>query len=171
MRGFNGDGLYAVVTPADALPVTMVTSNIPTAARTSAAPKAKKKICAASLILKTAPRNKKLWLVPVEAISAPAMVLDHPGTHSSKKTSLIVVSPCMEWLLHSLWIEVPFSQWLMLAWLMFGCKNIWCHLQHCLWESPRTVSHSVSSVPFNLWGYPWVGQPPRKPTMAKQKSM
>jgi hypothetical protein len=34
MIGFNGDGLYAVVTPTDALPVTMVTSNIPTAART-----------------------------------------------------------------------------------------------------------------------------------------
>jgi hypothetical protein len=34
MTGFNGDGLYAVVTPTDALPVTMVTSNIPTAART-----------------------------------------------------------------------------------------------------------------------------------------
>jgi hypothetical protein len=25
------------------------------------------------------------------------MVLDHPGTHSSNTTSLIVVSPCMEW--------------------------------------------------------------------------
>jgi hypothetical protein len=37
MIGFNGDGLYAVVTPTDALPVTLVTSNIPTAARTSAA--------------------------------------------------------------------------------------------------------------------------------------
>jgi hypothetical protein len=37
MIGFNGDGLYAVVTPTDALPVTMVTSNIPIAARTSAA--------------------------------------------------------------------------------------------------------------------------------------
>jgi hypothetical protein len=28
MRGFNGDGLYAVVSLTDALPVTMVTSNI-----------------------------------------------------------------------------------------------------------------------------------------------
>jgi hypothetical protein len=27
MRGFNGDGLYALVTQTDALPVTMVTSN------------------------------------------------------------------------------------------------------------------------------------------------
>jgi hypothetical protein len=34
MRGFNGDWLYAVVTLTDALPGTMVTSNIPTAART-----------------------------------------------------------------------------------------------------------------------------------------
>jgi hypothetical protein len=25
------------------------------------------------------------------------MVLDHPGTHSSNRRSLIVVSPCMEW--------------------------------------------------------------------------
>jgi hypothetical protein len=97
MIGFNGDGLYAVVTPTDALPVTMVTSNIPTAARISAAQKAEKKICATSLILKTARYNKKLWLVLVEAISAPAMVLDHPGTHSSNRTSLIIVSPCMEW--------------------------------------------------------------------------
>jgi hypothetical protein len=97
MIGFNGDGLYAVGTPTDALPVTLVTSNIPTAARTSAAQKDKTKICATSLILKTACRNKKLWLVPVEAISAPAMVLDHPGTHSSDRRSLIVVSPCMEW--------------------------------------------------------------------------
>jgi hypothetical protein len=39
MTGFNSDGLYAVVTPTDALPVTMVTSNIPTATRTSAAQK------------------------------------------------------------------------------------------------------------------------------------
>jgi hypothetical protein len=59
------------VTPTDALPVTMVTSNIPTVARTSVAQKAKKKICPTSLILKTACHNKKLWLVPVEAISAP----------------------------------------------------------------------------------------------------
>jgi hypothetical protein len=44
MRGFNGDGLYAVVSLTDGLPVTMVTSNIPTTARTSAAQKAKKKI-------------------------------------------------------------------------------------------------------------------------------
>jgi hypothetical protein len=36
MRGFNGDGLYAVVTLTDALPVIMVTSNTPSAARTSA---------------------------------------------------------------------------------------------------------------------------------------
>jgi hypothetical protein len=78
MTGFNGDGLYAVVTPTDALPVTMVTSNIPTAARTSAAQKAEKKICTTRLILKTACHNKKLWLVPVEAISAPAMVLARP---------------------------------------------------------------------------------------------
>jgi hypothetical protein len=97
MTGFNCDGLYAVVTPTDALPVTMVTSNIPTATRTSAAQKAEKKMCTTSLILKTAPWDKKLWLVPVEAISAPAMVLDHPGTHSSNRSSLIVVSPCMEW--------------------------------------------------------------------------
>jgi hypothetical protein len=97
MIGFNGDGLYAVVTPTDALPVAMVTSNIPTAARTSAAKKTEKKICTTSLILKTAHRDKKLWLVPVEAISTPAIVLDHPGTHSSDRTSLIVVSPCMEW--------------------------------------------------------------------------
>jgi hypothetical protein len=97
MIGFNGAGLYAVVTPTDALPVTMVTSNIPIAARTSAAQKAKKKICATSLILKTARHNKKLWLVPVEAISAPAMVLDHPGTHNSDRTFLIDVSPHMEW--------------------------------------------------------------------------
>jgi hypothetical protein len=57
------------------------------------------KICTSSthLILKTARHNKKLWLVPVEAISATAMVLDHPRTHSSNRTSLIVVSPCMEW--------------------------------------------------------------------------
>jgi hypothetical protein len=33
MIGFNGDGLHAVVTPTDALPVAMVTSNIPTATR------------------------------------------------------------------------------------------------------------------------------------------
>jgi hypothetical protein len=97
MTGFNGDGLYAFVTPTDALPVTMVTSNISTAARTSAAQKAEKKICTTSLILKTAYHEKKLWLVPVEVISAPAMVLDHPGTHSSDRNSLIVVSPCMEW--------------------------------------------------------------------------
>jgi hypothetical protein len=97
MTGFNGDWLYAVVTPTDALPVTMVTSNIPTAARTSAAQKVEKKICTTSLILKTARRDKKLWVVPVEAISTPAMVLDHPGTHSSNRNSLIVVSPCMEW--------------------------------------------------------------------------
>jgi hypothetical protein len=100
MIGFNGDGLYAVVTPTDALPVTMVTSNIPTATRTSAATKTDEKkiiVCATSLILKAAHRDKKLWLVPVEAISTPAMVLDHPGTHSSDRTSLIVVSPCMEW--------------------------------------------------------------------------
>jgi hypothetical protein len=97
MTGFNGDGLYAVVSPTDALPVTMVTSNIPTAARTSAAQKAEKKICTTSLILKIARRDKKLWLVPVEAISAPAMALDHPGTHSSNRNSLIVVSPHMEW--------------------------------------------------------------------------
>jgi hypothetical protein len=97
MTGFNGDGQYAVVTPTDALPVTMVTSNIPTATRTSAAQKVEKKICTTSLILKTACHNKKLWLVPVEAISAPAMVLDHPGTHSNDSSSLIVVSPCMEW--------------------------------------------------------------------------
>jgi hypothetical protein len=50
MTGFNSDGLYAVVTPTDALPVTMVTSNIPTATRTSAAQKAEKKICTTSLI-------------------------------------------------------------------------------------------------------------------------
>jgi hypothetical protein len=50
MRGFNGDWLYPVVTPTNALPVTMVTSNIPTAARTSAAQKAEKKICSTSLI-------------------------------------------------------------------------------------------------------------------------
>jgi hypothetical protein len=35
MTGINGDGLYAVVTPTDALPVTMVTSNIPTATRSN----------------------------------------------------------------------------------------------------------------------------------------
>jgi hypothetical protein len=58
MIGFNGDGLYTVVTPTDALPVTMVTSNIPIAARTSAAQKAEKKICATSLILKTARHDK-----------------------------------------------------------------------------------------------------------------
>jgi hypothetical protein len=40
MIGFNGDGLYAVVTPTDAVPVTLVTSNIPPATRTSAAQKA-----------------------------------------------------------------------------------------------------------------------------------
>jgi hypothetical protein len=73
MRGFNCDGLYAVVTPTDALPVTMVTSNTPTMARTSGAQKAEKKICTISLILKTAHCDKKLWLVPVEAICAPAM--------------------------------------------------------------------------------------------------
>jgi hypothetical protein len=66
-------------------------------ARTSAAQKAEKKICATSLILKTARHNKKLWLVPIEAISTPAMVLDHPGTHNSDRTSLIDVSPHMEW--------------------------------------------------------------------------
>jgi hypothetical protein len=92
MRGFNCDWLYAVVTPTNTLPLTMVTSNTPAAAGTSAAQKAKKKICATSLILKTAHRDKKLWLVPIEAISAPAMVLDHPKTHSSNRTSLIVVS-------------------------------------------------------------------------------
>jgi hypothetical protein len=98
MIGFNGDGLYAVVTPTDALTVTMVTSNIPTATRTSAAQKAKKKICTTNLILKTACCNKKLlWLVPVEVMRAPAMVLDHPRTHSNDMSSLIVVSPCMEW--------------------------------------------------------------------------
>jgi hypothetical protein len=97
MTGFTGDGLYAVVTPTNALPVTMVTSNIPTAARTSAVQKAEKKICTTSLILKTACSDKKLWLVPVKAISTPAMVLDHPRTHSSNMTSLIVVSPHMEW--------------------------------------------------------------------------
>jgi hypothetical protein len=78
MIGFNGDGLYAVVTPTDALPVTLVTSNIPTAARTSAAHKAETKICTTSLILKTAHHDKKLWLVLVEAISASAMVLARP---------------------------------------------------------------------------------------------
>jgi hypothetical protein len=93
MIGFNGDGVYAVGTPTDALPVTLVTSNIPTAARTSAAQKDKTKICATSLILKIACRDKKLWLVLIEAISAPAMVLEHPGTHSSNRRSLIVVSP------------------------------------------------------------------------------
>jgi hypothetical protein len=97
MTGFDGDGLYAVVTPTDALPVTMVTSNIPTATRTSAAQKVEKKICTTSIILKTARHDKKLWLVSVEAISAPAMVLDHPGTHSSDRNSLIVVSPCIKW--------------------------------------------------------------------------
>jgi hypothetical protein len=97
MIGFNGDGLYAVVTPADALPVTMFTSKIPIAARTSAAQKAQMKICATSFILKTARHDKKLWLVPVEEISAPAMVVDHPGTQNSDRTSLIDVSPHMEW--------------------------------------------------------------------------
>jgi hypothetical protein len=75
----------------------LVTSNIATATRTSAAKLAEKKICGTSLILKTARRNKKLWLVPVEEIRTPAMVLDHPGTHSSDRTSLIVMSPHMEW--------------------------------------------------------------------------
>jgi hypothetical protein len=62
MRGFNGDGLYAVVTPIDAMTVTMVTSNFPIVARTSAAQKVKMKICTSSthLILKTARHNKKL---------------------------------------------------------------------------------------------------------------
>jgi hypothetical protein len=87
MTGFNSDGLYAVVTPTDALPVTMVTSNIQTATRTFAAQKVEKKSCTTSLILKTVCHNKKLWLLPVEAISAPAMVLDHPGTHSSDRSS------------------------------------------------------------------------------------
>jgi hypothetical protein len=63
MIGFNGDGLYAVVTPTDALPVTMVKSNIPIAARTSAAQKAEKKICTTSLILKTARQDKRLPMV------------------------------------------------------------------------------------------------------------
>jgi hypothetical protein len=81
----------------DALPVTMVTSGIPTATRTSAAQKVEKKICTTSLILKTVCHDKKLWFVLVEAISAPAIVLDHPGTQSSNRSSLIVVSPCMEW--------------------------------------------------------------------------
>jgi hypothetical protein len=60
MRGFNGDGLYAVVTPTNALPVIMVTSNTPPAARTSAVQKAEKKICTTSIILKPAHCNKKL---------------------------------------------------------------------------------------------------------------
>jgi hypothetical protein len=47
--------------------------------------------------LKTACHDKKSWLVLVEAISAPAMVLDHPRTHNSDRTSLIDVSPHMEW--------------------------------------------------------------------------
>jgi hypothetical protein len=85
MTGFNGDGLYAVVTPTNALPVTMVTSNIPITARTSAVQKGKKKICTTSLILKTAGCNNKLCLVPVEAISAPAMVLDHPRTTAATR--------------------------------------------------------------------------------------
>jgi hypothetical protein len=98
LRGFNGEGLYAVGTPTDALPVIMVTLNTPTGARTSVVQKAhQKKICTTSLIFKTACHYKKLWLAPVEAMRAPAMVLDHPRTHSSKKTSLIVVSPCIEW--------------------------------------------------------------------------
>jgi hypothetical protein len=76
---------------------TKETTSQPQQPRTSAAQNPKKKICATSLILKTARHDKKLWLVLVEAIRAPAMVLDHPGTHGSKKMSLIVVSPCMEW--------------------------------------------------------------------------
>jgi hypothetical protein len=43
MIGFNCDWLYAVVTPTDTLPLTMVTSNNPTAAGTSAAQKAEKR--------------------------------------------------------------------------------------------------------------------------------
>jgi hypothetical protein len=66
----------------------MVTSNIPTAARTSAAQKAEKKICTTSLILKTARHDKKLWLVPVEAISAPAMVLGLPGSNPQQQQEL-----------------------------------------------------------------------------------
>jgi hypothetical protein len=97
LRGFNGEGLYAVGTPTDALPVIMVTLNTPTGARTSAVQKAQKKICTTSLIFKTACHDKKLWLAPVEAMRPPTMVLNHPRTHSSKKTSLIVVSPSIEW--------------------------------------------------------------------------
>jgi hypothetical protein len=98
MIGFKGDGLCAVVTPTDALPVTSHGHiKHPNCPRTSAAQKAEKKICATSLILKTACHDKKLWLVPVEAISTPAMVLDHPGTHSRDRSSLIVVSPRIEW--------------------------------------------------------------------------
>jgi hypothetical protein len=88
MTGFNGDGLYAVVTPTDALPVTMVTLNIPTATRTSAAQKAEKKICTMSLILKTAHHDKKLWLVPVEAISAPAMAGVRPPWNPQQQQEL-----------------------------------------------------------------------------------
>jgi hypothetical protein len=92
MISFNGDGLYAAVIPTDALPVSMVTWNIPTATRTSAAQKAEKKICATSLILKTACCDKKLCLVLVEAISAPAMVLDHPRTKWPDKFLLLKLS-------------------------------------------------------------------------------
>jgi hypothetical protein len=28
--------------------------------------------------------------------------------------------------------QSTFGQWLMLGWLMLGCNNIWCHLQHYL---------------------------------------
>lgn len=95
--GFSGSGLYAVVTPTDALPVPMVTSNTPKPSRMNAAQKEEWKIRTTSLILKTARRDTRLWLVPVESISSPAMVLDHPGSNSSDADSLIVVTPRMDW--------------------------------------------------------------------------
>jgi hypothetical protein len=133
MIGFHVDGLYAVVTPTDALPVTLVTSNIPTASRTSAAQKDKTKICATSLILKTACHDKKLWLVPVEAISAPALVLDHPGTHSSDRRSLIVVSVGKEMPISRMVIAVPNTTVVVLDYLIEMRKDlVRCLLVTCL---------------------------------------
>jgi hypothetical protein len=50
-----------------------------------------------SLLLKSGHRHHKLWLVPVNAIKRPAMVIDNvaqPDTHSE---CLLVVIPWSQW--------------------------------------------------------------------------
>jgi len=98
LKGYNGEGLYAIVTPTAKPPVPMITSNTRCTGQMTASQKAERQICTTSLILKTAFHDKALWLVPVESISSPAMVIDHPGMASHKKNLLIVVTPRMEWL-------------------------------------------------------------------------